>query len=166
VRGAWAVLVLAGAGGATLATRSGGGTGAGLPAVPFQVASLARPGAPAGERRAVLYLSDSCRWCSAEVAAWERALAETPGSEPPTVVFSPGSDPASLGGLPPRLRAGAFHDRTGALGRELGVRAVPFLALVDGGGTAHRVQAGLTPPDTLRRILGQVPRAPAGRGNP
>lgn len=108
---------------------------------------------PARGDRVLLYVSESCRFCAAEVTAWARALERAGPVRPPRVVLSPDSDPRASSYLPPVLRPGRVHDRSGAIARVLGVRAVPFLVELDGTGLVRGAWVGTTPPERLERLL-------------
>lgn len=118
---------------------------------PFRVShpAVATPGPTV-----VIYVSASCPWCQKELAAWDSLLAsEQPGVRGPTVVMGPGAPAGWRERLPPRLAGWAVPDLDGAMGRELGVGAVPFRARVAPGGRVEAVAVGVTPPEDRRRLL-------------
>ena len=118
---------------------------------PFQ---LTHPAVATRDPAVVLYVSASCPWCQQELAAWDSLLASgQPGLRGPTVVMGPGAPEGWRGGLPLRLAAAAVSDLDGAMGRELGVGAVPFRARVAPGGRVEAIAVGVTPPEDRKRLL-------------
>jgi hypothetical protein len=100
----------------------------------------------------VLYVSEGCAFCKAELRAWSRLLAAHPGRRPPWVVFAPGTEVRSA-----RALAGAFSGRwmldpTGAVGRSLQVQAVPMAVVLDSSGAVVEAHVGMSPPERLARL--------------
>lgn len=126
------------------------------PDVPFHPDSLVgvspnghRHGLPKGRRTVVLYVSAHCPYCRAELRAWAARLADTPGGEPPWIITAPDTE---LREAIPILRPFGGHwmsDPTGAVGRSLQIRAVPFTAVVDSGGVVVETAAGESSPARL-----------------
>ncbi|HSM61057.1 MAG TPA: hypothetical protein VK849_09680 [Longimicrobiales bacterium] len=110
-------------------------------------------GVPAPGDGVLLYVSQTCPFCATELSEWARALEGAGAVRPPRVVLSPDSDARSPDYLPPVLREDRVHDRTGAIARAFGVRAVPFLAELDGTGLVLGAWVGTTPPERLERLL-------------
>jgi len=109
---------------------------------PFE---LEHPAIDPREGVVLLYVSASCRWCQAELQAWDSLLATgTDDVRAPTVVMAPGAPGGWRGFLPERLAPGALLDADGSLARELGVGAVPFRARITPGGRVEEVAAGLS----------------------
>jgi hypothetical protein len=107
----------------------------------------------------LLYVSEGCPYCAVELERWARALGSATG-RPPLVVLSPESGTGDVRYLPGPLRSAWIRDVTGDLARTLGVRAVPFRAVLDGAGTVVEVASGLTPPERIRTLSGGVPEGP------
>lgn len=124
------------------ATMAGAGARQGAPsrALPFLVE---HPSLPRGAPEAVLYVSDACRWCDAELDAWGKDMPRE-GPLGPLVVLSPGSDPDAAGLLPGALARRVVHDADGSLARALGVEAVPVLLRLDSAGRVVAVTVGLS----------------------
>jgi hypothetical protein len=109
---------------------------------PFE---LEHPAVDPREGGVLLYVSASCRWCEAELQAWDSLLASgTSDVRAPTVVMAPGAPGGWRDFLPKRLAPGALLDADGSLARGLGVGAVPFRARVAPGGRVEEVSAGLS----------------------
>lgn len=106
----------------------------------------------------VLYVDERCSYCATELQRWAAAL-RGKATHRPTVLLSPRSDPAAPR-VPPILRPGVLHDANGSLARELGVTAVPFLAVLAASGTVTTVRVGLTPGSEIARMLGTKPDEP------
>jgi hypothetical protein len=88
---------------------------------------------------AVLYVDDACPYCAAELRRWSSAAGATVSL--PTVVVSQRSD-GSGRHVPAALRSTMLHDADGSIARALGVRAVPFLAVLDTTGTVVAISIG------------------------
>ncbi len=117
---------------------------------------------PSGTDRLLIYVSDQCRYCRDELAAWDAVMRVTKGHGSPTVVLSPGSV-ATASWLPPGLRGSWIHDRDGAAARALGVRGVPFVAVVGQDGRVLEAWAGVTPRPRLVPLLSRLSGAPEVR---
>lgn len=87
----------------------------------------------------VLYVDDACPYCAVELARWSEVGGGADAH--PTVVISPRSDPSGRH-VPAALRATMLHDADGSIARALGVRAVPFLAVLDTTGAVVAVRIG------------------------
>ena len=74
------------------------------------------------------------------------------------VVLSPDSK-EGLDFVPPALRSRVVRDSLGALAQELGVQAVPILALVNEGGTVVLMSAGLSPQGQRDALLAKLETA-------
>lgn len=117
---------------------------------------------PSGTDRLLIYVSDQCRYCRDELAAWDAVMRSTRGYRSPTVVLSPGSV-ASPSWLPPGFRGSWIHDRDGAAAKALGVRGVPFVAVVGRDGHVLEAWAGVTPRPRLVPLLTRLSGAPEVR---
>jgi len=132
---------------------------AGTPALapPFEAGALVG-GGPDGERVSVappaviVYADDQCHYCAQELAHWAARLEDARNRLTPTVVLSPRSD-AGGSHVPDALRRKLVHDVDGAIARRLGVRAVPFIAVIDSAGSVIAVHAGVTPASRLERLM-------------
>lgn len=100
----------------------------------------------------LLYVDDHCPWCAEELGRWRDAVGPRPRAVLPTVVLSPRSD-ARGGHVPLVLRSGVVHDRDGSIARALGVRAVPFRAILSACGHVTAVHQGLTTAPEIRSLL-------------
>jgi hypothetical protein len=136
-------------------------------AAPFEAGSLygSRPTgarAPVAVPGVLLYVDDACPLCARELDRWARAAAAAHVPRLPTVVVSPRSNPAG-GHVPASLRDGMLHDADGSIARALGVRAVPFRAVMDGGGTVVAVHVGVSAPADISPLVGPAAVASEGR---
>jgi hypothetical protein len=104
----------------------------------------------------VLYVDDACPFCAQELERWASAAGAVPAPRLPMVVVSPDSDPAGTH-VPAPLRSEVLHDADGSIARALGVRGVPFRAVLDDGGTVVDVGAGLSRPRDIQRLLAAAP---------
>lgn len=105
-------------------------------------------------RDVLLYVSAHCRYCRAELDAWALLLGAHPEASPPLLVLAPDTDP---GDLPERLMPFAsrwLEDPSGAVGRALGVRSVPFFAVLDSAGVVLEVGVGVNTPERRARLAG------------
>ncbi len=100
----------------------------------------------------LLYVDDACPYCAEELARWEAAAGARQPTVLPTIVVSPQSDPRGAA-VPPALRSGLVHDRDGSIARALGIRVVPFRALVSASGRVTAVHRGLTAPSVMAALL-------------
>lgn len=121
------------------------------------VLALAGPGA-------LLYVDDTCRFCAEEMRRWHAAT----GDDVPawlTVIRHPAPGVAHPGVVPAAWADRALVDRKGAIGAQLGVTAVPFLAVTDSLGTVVHVTLGLTPPEGILTLIETLANRP-GKGDP
>lgn len=137
------------------AARAGSGAAAPARAAPFDpgpLTGVAPTGEPAPVPRpsVLLYVDDACPYCAVELERWAEAFGRGEAVLP-TVIVSPRSDPRGSH-VPVPLRAGMLHDPEGRIGRALGVRAVPFRAVLDASGVVTGVHLGATPPQDLRSL--------------
>ncbi|MEJ2539162.1 MAG: hypothetical protein P8188_04220 [Gemmatimonadota bacterium] len=102
---------------------------------------------------ALLYVTEGCPHCRADLASWA-SLASTGPPPPLWVVVAPG--PETLTWVPPELRARAVVDHQGSVGRSLGVRAVPVTFWVDGEGVVRWHRMGRSPRTRLLADLGTL----------
>ena len=101
----------------------------------------------------ILYVEDRCPYCVAELDdLWREARGVPPGRL--RIVRGPESDGPHPGIVPVAWSGLVVSDRDGSLGRELGVGAVPFLALADEEGTVVETVVGRVPRGRLRSLLG------------
>lgn len=115
---------------------------------------LSRPDVEVRSPALFLYVTATCRWCQAELHAWDSLLALGGRDTPvPTVIMGPGAPADWRERLPGRLAPTAHLDADGALGRGLGVGAVPFRARVVPPGQVVEVGAGLSSPMQRRALL-------------
>jgi hypothetical protein len=130
------------------------------PSVPFDPGVLTGFG-PGGHRTALprapgdvlLYVSQACRHCLKELESWATAYSARGFSRLPAVVLSPGSDVIDTSYLPPAFRGGWIHDRDGSVARRLEIRAVPFVAVFDDGGTVADARAGRSAGQRIQELL-------------
>lgn len=102
----------------------------------------------------LLYVSESCPWCAAEIEAWAALLSEAPeGSRGPRLVLAPGTPAGWEARLPRALAARAVLDADGALGRSLGIVAVPHRARLDSGAFVVGGSTGLSTAPERRALL-------------
>ncbi len=130
------------------------------PTVPFDPGVLTgiRPG---GHRTALprvpgdvlLYVSQACPHCLRELESWAASRLVPGSSRLPAVVLSPDSDTVDTSYLPPVFRRSWIHDRDGSVARTLEIRAVPFVAVFDGGGTVVEARAGRSSDQRIRELL-------------
>lgn len=104
-------------------------------------------GAVADGPRILLYVTEECPYCREELSRWSRA--RVPEGAPGLVVIAPTPLPDSL--APPT--AIVVTDTFGIMARELGVRAVPSLFVVDARGTVLEARTGVNEPDRIDRLL-------------
>lgn len=79
-------------------------------------------------------------------------MASSPGQPAPWVVVAPDTDLREARALLAAFRERWMLDRTGAVGRSLGVRAVPFVAVMDSTGLVVEAHAGLSSPHRLAHL--------------
>jgi hypothetical protein len=103
-------------------------------------------------REVLLYVSAHCRYCRAELDAWSRLLASDPEAEPPLVVLAPDTDPGDVPELLLPFEERWVSDPSGALGRALRVRAVPYFAVLDSAGVVVEAGVGLNTPERRIRL--------------
>ena len=97
--------------------------------------------------RILLYVTEECLYCREELLRWRRA--RVPDDASAMVVIAPTPLPESLR---PQM-AVMVADSAGNMARELGVRAVPSLFLVDSGGAVIQSRVGLNDPDRIDSLL-------------
>lgn len=128
------------------------------PATPFHPDSLMgvgpdhRPSAVPSGRQVVLYVSGHCPYCRAELRAWARLLESGSGRRSPWVVVAPDTEAGEARTLLRSFHGRWMMDPTGAVGRSLQVRAVPFIALLDSAGDVVEAHAGLSSPEARVRL--------------
>jgi len=130
------------------------------PSVPFDPGALAGIG-PGAHRAALpripedvlLYVSQACPHCLRELESWATSFSAGGFSLLPAVVLSPRSDTIDTSYLPPALRGEWIHDRDGSVARRLEIRAVPFLAVFDDGGTVVEARAGRSSGQRIQELL-------------
>lgn len=108
---------------------------------------------PAG-REVLLYVSAHCPYCRAELDAWSRLLASDPEAIPPLVVFAPDTDSGDISSLLPPFEERWLSDPSGAVGRALEVRSVPYFAVLDSAGIVVEAGVGLNTPERRARLAG------------
>ena len=118
---------------------------------------LHHPALEEGRAEVLLYVSSSCPWCARELASWAGQV-DPARHRSPVVVLSPDSK-EGLDFVPPALRSRVVRDSLGALAQELGVQAVPILALVNEGGTVVLMSAGLSPQGQRDALLAKLETA-------
>ncbi len=101
----------------------------------------------------LVYISVSCPFCRAEVAAWAERVGRE-GGPLPWVILAPDEAPDST--LPGALRSRILLDRSGQVGRVLQVRRVPTTVHVDGAGQIRRRAEGVQSTEQRRRALDEV----------
>ncbi len=138
-----------------------------FPTPPFPLAQLTadsriRVAAPPGvaRRLVVLYASEHCPHCHAELARWMRVVNSTPTVRGGVmlVVLTPQSASASESfertlRLVPHAR---LVDSVGALARQLRVRSVPTTFFVDASDTVRAITVGQTSDLIIRRHLADL----------
>lgn len=112
------------------------------------VIELALDEEPAG-LTILLYVTEECPYCREELQLWSEMHAPGRKGVPRIIIVSPSPLPASHR-LPP---AKLVTDTSGLLGRELGVRAVPSLFVVDATGTVIEARAGVSKPGRIKALL-------------
>jgi len=160
---AFGVLGVILAGAALTVTRPSPPVQSGALPVPLPVDSVAGPVVSGGWWTAdtlrdpivLLYVDEECPWCKKELLTWSERVATT-SRVAPVVIVSRGSDPRFV---PPPLNRSLIHDRTGAIGRALGLRGVPALAVVTPLGVTHRFYgvSGKSRLDSLLHLLDVPP---------
>jgi hypothetical protein len=110
-----------------------------------------------GGPAALLYVSDRCPHCRAELRTWG-SLKGWEGAIQLWIVASPRSELEALGWVPPRLRGQVVSDADGFIAKALGVQAVPATLWVDSGGVVRDQWLGRSSSarieGTIRRLTG------------
>jgi hypothetical protein len=108
---------------------------------------------PSPRDRVLIYVSEQCRYCRAELASWEALLNDREASPKPTIVLSPGSTAGHPFWLPAPFRSEWIHDRDAAVAKALGIQGVPFTAVFGSDGTVLEAWAGANPQARRVRLL-------------
>jgi len=139
------------------------------PPTPFRPGSLTGVG-PDGrpvrlpERSAVvLYVSEGCAFCRAELRAWSQLLAADPGRPAPWIVLAPGTDVQDARALTRAFPGHWMTDRTGAVARSLRVAAVPMAVVLDSSGAVVEVHVGMSSPERLAHLAALTSPTPRRR---
>ena len=111
----------------------------------------------AGGREVLLYVSAHCRYCRAELDAWARLLASDQEVTPPLVILAPDTRPDDMRNLLLSFGTRWVSDPSGALGRALRVRSVPYFAVLDSAGVVVEAGVGVNTPER-RAHLGRLSR--------
>lgn len=126
-----------------------------VPAVPPILSAETAPGvaesaldAAGSAPTILLYVTETCPYCIVELSRW-RAVEEMPEGAPRIVVIAPGPLPDSI--LP--ASAIVVSDTAGTMARELGVRMVPSLFVVDVVGTVVETRTGVNDPASIEGLL-------------
>jgi len=114
---------------------------------------------PAPQDRVLIYVSEGCGYCRDELVSWEALMRGREGAPKPTLVLSPESTTVPPAWLPAPFRSGWIHDRDGAVAEALGIRGVPFTAVVGSKGIIQEVWAGANPHGRRVRLLAQLEEA-------
>lgn len=111
------------------------------------------PARDLGGPTALLYVSEHCPHCRAELETWASLAATRPEGVPLWIVASPSSEIGALAWVPEALRGGVVGDPDGAIGEALGVRAVPVTLWIDTSGVVRDQRVGrLTAEEIARRL--------------
>jgi hypothetical protein len=128
---------------------------------PGTLVAVGEDGSPrevrSGGRQVLLYVSAHCRYCRAELAAWSRMLASDVEATRPLVVLAPDTEPGEMGDVLMTFQNRWVSDPSGAVGRALRVRSVPFFAVLDSAGFVVEAGVGINTPERRAR-LGRVKR--------
>lgn len=112
-----------------------------------------------GGPAALLYVSDRCPHCRAELRTWG-SLKSREGAIELWIVASPRSEVETLAWVPPRLRGQVVSDAEGHIAEALGVEAVPATLWVDSGGVVRDQWLGRSSSARLegaiRRLVGSA----------
>lgn len=98
---------------------------------------------------AVLYVSEQCPHCRAELGHWA-SLRKADEDIPLWIVASPGSELEGLEWVPPGLWGRVVSDAEGTIAEALGVRAVPVTLWVDSAGVVRDQRLGASSPSQIR----------------
>lgn len=108
---------------------------------------------PSPQDRVLLYVSERCAYCRDELSSWEALMRQRGASQGPTIVLAPGSTTVEPSWLPRPFRSGWIHDREGAVAKALGIRGVPFTAVVGRDGIIQEAWTGTNPHARRDRLL-------------
>ena len=97
----------------------------------------------------LLYVTEECPYCRQEIRRWGEAQVHESEDGPRIFVVSP--SPLSTSSRPQSTTF--VTDTSGLIGRELGVRAVPSLIVVDVTGSVIEARAGSNDSGSIRALL-------------
>lgn len=143
-----------------------GGRDQSFPATPFPLTQLSRDvrlrvAAPhrVARHRVVLYASEHCPHCHAELARWMRVVSSTPSvrRSVAVIVLTPPAPPSVVFERTlRRVPHARVVDSAGVLARQLLVRTVPTTFYVDASDTVRGVTVGQTSDLIIRRQLANL----------
>jgi len=141
-----------------------------VPTTPFRPGALSgvgidglRTAVPATGIRVVLYVSETCPFCAAELRDWNARLGASPHAARPLIILSPTSHAEPPHYLPDAFRDTWIHDADGEIGRRLEVRAVPYTAVLYDG-VVTEVHLGRSSPATLDKLQALLADPPTQGG--
>jgi hypothetical protein len=105
---------------------------------------------------ALLYVSERCPHCRAELATWASVAGSVRGRVALRIVASPSSERRALAWVPEALRGRVFGDPGGAIAEALGVRAVPVTLWIDSTGVVRGQRVGRLTPSEIEEWLGRL----------
>lgn len=111
---------------------------------------------------AVIYVSQSCLHCKAELERWSTTVGEV-GMDKLWVVASSDSDIESLDWVPSPLRSRTVKDGDGSVAEALGVRLVPATFWIDDANVVQFVKVGQSSSAEILEKLYTIADLPLGQ---